>query len=247
MVREKRLIVTRADENIQDITDVSFPLIQWYAKRCGADFMVLDGDSPYDVGNGRYHYRIMVVGELLRSGYDRVLHLDADIIISPKCVDLFDWVHPFKVGSVLEDKGTRQDDRRARIAKIQEAWGDVSWTEGYINTGVFVVSRCHDVLFRPWVDEQGEPHYWTESGFDDVHLGWMIHYECQDVCELPYKLNHMSMFSEPWNGNADRLKSDIIHYAGGAKFPGTGWHHNPFSNHTVALMKMDKERLWASK
>ena len=246
-MREKRLIVTRADENIRDITDVSFPLIQRYAKQCGADFMVLDGDSPCNVGNGRYHYRIMAVGELLRSGYDRVLHLDADIILSPECIDLFDLVHPLRVGTVYEDKGTRQDDRRARIAAIQEAWGDVGWKNGYINTGVFIVSRCHDVLFRPWVDEQGEPHYWTENGFDDVHLGWMIHNEGQDVSELHYRLNHMSMFSEPWNGNADRLKSDIIHYAGGAKFLGTGLNRSSSSNHTVALMKMDKEILWDIK
>ena len=32
------------------------------------------------------------------------------------------------------------------------------------------------------------------------------------------KWNHMTMFSEPWNGNASRFDSNIIHYAGNGIF-----------------------------
>jgi hypothetical protein len=35
------------------------------------------------------------------------------------------------------------------------------------------------------------------------------------------KWNHMTMFSEPWNGNANRFDSYIIHYAGKGVFDKT--------------------------
>ena len=37
----KKLIVTRADDNIKEMTNITFPLIEEYAKKCGADFKVL--------------------------------------------------------------------------------------------------------------------------------------------------------------------------------------------------------------
>jgi hypothetical protein len=242
----KLAIVTRADENIRAITDVSFPLIKRFAKEWDADFIVLDGESPCNVGNGKYHYRIMEMANLLKK-YERVAHIDADVIMAPTCPNLFEWVQFENVGTVFEDKGTRQADRRARLAAVQSAWRDVGWREGYINTGVFVTSFIHNLLFRPFIDEQGQEHYWTESGFDDVHLGWMLNYECFGITELPYKCNHMSMFSEPWNGSKDRLKSHIIHYAGGARFPGSGWEGKDSQEHIVALMKQDKKVLWGSE
>jgi len=235
-------IVTRADENIRAITDISFPLIKRFAEKWNADFIVLDGESPCQIGNGKYHYRIMEIANLLKR-YERVAHLDADVIITPTCPNLFERVIFENVGTVFEDKGTRQKDRRARIKAVQDVWQDVNWTKGYINTGVFVVSYIHDVLFRPFVDEYGKKQYWTGNGFDDVHLGWMLNYECFGVTELSYRFNHMSMFSESWN-KKDRLKSYIIHYAGGAKFLNSGWESKNSQEHIVSLMKQKKKMLW---
>ena len=40
----------------------------------------------------------------------------------------------------------------------------------------------------------------------------------KEVKQLDYRWNHMTMFSEPWNDNADRFESFIIHYAGRGVF-----------------------------
>ena len=96
------------------------------------------------------------------------------------------------------------------IRLVQERWGDLGWTEGYINTGVFVVSKCHRDMF-----EKVNGEYWTEVfGFDDVHLGYQIRKLGYKVHELPYQFNHMSMFCEEWNDSPPREKSFLLHFAG---------------------------------
>ena len=235
----KLLVCTRADENIRELTDITFPSIRAYAERCGADFKVLDAPSACPVGDGRWHYRILFLRELL-DHYDRILHIDADVLITKDCPNLFEIVPQDHIGTIFEDKGSRLENRRRLIRCVQDVFGDVGWTEGYINTGVFLVSRQHEDIFAgmPTVQEgvdtsqmptDLEPGhvvehfdngwYWVGHGWDDVHLGYMIRKRGHPIHKLPYWFNHMSMFSEPWNGSADRFKSFIIHYAGQGGFP----------------------------
>jgi len=232
----KRAIATRADENIRAITDISFPVMEEYAAKCEADLLVLGNDYSCEDELGTRHYRIFEIRELLQS-YDEVASMDCDILIAPHCPNIFELA-PGKITTIFEDKGTRQDDRQKRIQAVQDAWGDVGWEEGYINTGVFVVSRKHADIFR-----RCRSQVWLSNGYDDVHLGYMIHAQKHEVHEIPFTFNHMSMFSESWNGNADRLNSYIIHYAGGGRFPGTFWSGKSSAEHVVALMKKDKEQL----
>jgi len=204
----KTLICTRADENIQQMCDIAHPLFKNYAEKCGADFQVLDHISGCTKGNGRYHYRIMLFKELLQE-YDRVLHLDTDMVLNVDCPNIFDVVPEGSIGTLYEDKGSRQPDRQGRMKAVQRSWGDINWTKGYINTGVFLVSKAHENIF-----ETHNGNYWTGPGEDDVHLGYKLNQYNHPVHELEFKWNHMTMFSEGWNNKADRFKSNIIHYAG---------------------------------
>jgi hypothetical protein len=90
------------------------------------------------------------------------------------------------------------------------AFRPVGWYRGYINTGFVVFNKIHQPIFDPIEDGQ----YWTGWGSDDIHLGYQIHRFGFKVHELSYKWNHMTMFSEPWNGSPSRFDSYIIHYAG---------------------------------
>lgn len=228
----KLLVTTRADEGIRDMTDLTHPIIKRFAKRWGADFSVLDHVSDCAVGNGKYHYRIMKLHDLLTE-YDRVLVIDSDVVINKNCPNLFDVVPYGKIGTIFEDKGSRKRNRRNRIKHIQDKWGSLDWKEGYINTGVFVVSKRHQVIFNKINGE-----YWTHKGFDDVHLGYQIHKLSLEIFELGYKFNHMAMFSEVWNGSPLRFDSYIIHYAGRGKFSDKG-------NRTrIDLIRDDIERIY---
>ena len=210
----KLLITTTADEKVREMTNLTHPIIKKFAKMWNADFLILDKDADCDVPMGKIHYRIMELYNLLGE-YDRVIQFDSDIVINKNCPNLFEIVPYDETGTVLEDKGSRQDNRRDRIRQAQELWGDLSWKEGYINTGVFVVSKPHREIFR-----KINGGYWTQLGFDCIHLSYQIQRLGLKIFELDYRFNHMSMFSEEWNGSPSRFDSHIIHYAGNAKFPG---------------------------
>lgn len=207
----KLLITTRADDNIKDITNITHPIIKKFAKSWGADFLKLEkyADCP---GYGKYHYRIMEHYFLLNE-YDRVLQLDSDILINKYCPNIFEIVPYNKIGTIFEDKGSRITERRKRIREIQELFGDIGWKSGYINTGVFLTSKIHRDIYQ-----KINGKLWIKNGFDDVHLGYNIKRFNFEIFELSFKFNHMTMFSEPWNGSQNRFESYIIHYAGNGIF-----------------------------
>jgi len=204
----KLLIVSRADSSIEEYTKFTFPIIKKYCEFVGADFKILDHVSECKKGNGVYHYRIMKIKELL-DDYDRVFHIDADILINKNCPNIFDEVPVDHIGTIYEDKGSRTSARHILIKMIQERYGNIGWKSGYINTGVFVVSKEHKDIFEKINNE-----FWEVEGQDDVHLGYNINKLGYKVHELSYKWNHMTMFSEPWNKRANRFNSYMIHYAG---------------------------------
>ena len=75
------LIITRADDNIKEMTQYTIPIMEEYAKKCGADFKILSHDPPFLTSDNKPHYRILKVYDLLDE-YDRVLCLDAYMIIN---------------------------------------------------------------------------------------------------------------------------------------------------------------------
>ena len=215
----KLLVATRTDDSVRELTALTHPIIRRFVEKWGADFLELS-EGPMDirpthpdeyVEDARRHYRIMRSSELFND-YDRILHIDSDVLIMPSCPNPFEVVPENCIGTILEDLGSRLAARRRSIFEVQQRWGDVSWKTGYINTGVFVVSREHRPIFQPVNDE-----YWTSFGVDDVHLGWQIHKHGFEIHELPYQFNHLGMFSEVWNGSPDKFDSHIIHYAGKAR------------------------------
>ena len=103
----KRLIITRADDNIKAMTDITLPIMREYAKKCDADFKIISGDAPFLSGDNLPHYRILEVADLLDE-YDRVLCLDADMIINKDCPNIFEVVPEDKIGTIFEDVGSRK-------------------------------------------------------------------------------------------------------------------------------------------
>jgi len=58
--------------------------------------------------------------------------------------------------------------------------------------------------------------------FAQTHLNYQMMKFRYKYIDLGYKFNHMSIFSESWNGSPSRFDSYIIHYAGGGKFSDKG-------------------------
>ena len=209
---KKLAVVTRSDEVVEEWAEFTHPLFKKYAEKCGAEFLIISGKAPFLDHDNQPHYRLLMIYKLLEE-YDRVLHLDTDMIINKNCPNIFDEVPEDTIGSIYEDIGIRMFDRRQKIAYIQNMWGDVNWKTGYTNAGTFLLSREHRDVFKP---HKGK--FWVTEGTADLHMSYNIHKYNFKVKELEFKWNHMTMFSEEWNNNASRFDSYIIHYAGRGVF-----------------------------
>tara|TARA_R110000824_G_scaffold13496_6_gene58726 strand:+ start:3180 stop:3932 length:753 start_codon:yes stop_codon:yes gene_type:complete len=213
----KLLITTRADETVREWIKLTHPLFRKYASRVGADFVILDEsfnchEAASGIGDGLWHFRIMKHYDL-HEQYDRILHLDGDVLLTPNCPNLFEHVPYDYIGTLHEDVGARKPNRLACMHAAQEKFGFIGWDSGYINTGVFITSKIHKDIFQ-----KTNGQYFTDWGTDDVHIGYRIKKLGYKVKSLSYQFNHMTMFSEEWNNFANRFDSHIVHYAGKGVF-----------------------------
>jgi len=199
----KYLVATRSDEEVATYTQFTHPILQNYAEKVNADFKIL-----HNIEDFHRHHRIFQLYDLLKD-YERIIVMDSDILITKDCPNLFDFVDYNEIGTVYEDVGTRRNDRRNRIAKIQSQRIDVGWREGYINTGVFVCSNIHRDLFK--VEDPSK--LWLDLGYDDVELGYRLNKMQIEVQELSPNFNFMSLFTN-LSPNMTKSCANIIHYAG---------------------------------
>ncbi len=209
----KFAMVTRCDSKARELANLTHDILQDYAKQWDCDFIVL-GDEIEDTGDyEKNHYRILEVQKLFNK-YERLVIIDSDVIIMPGTPNPFNIVDERFIGSIFEDVGSRKVHRQMVIKDIQEEFGGVGWTDGYINTGFFICSKQHRSIFN---DIDGK--LWYGFGYDDALIGYNIRRYGFIVNELDPKWNFTAMFSEPWNDNASRFDAYIIHYAGQARFP----------------------------
>lgn len=212
----RKAVIVRADKHLT-YGLITLPLIKRFAEKWKAEFIQFAHDPPFLTDDMLPHYRILKARELADS-YDRILLVDADVLITPDCPDPFWTVPDDCIGTIFEDRGSRKAQRYAIIAKIQRQFGEIGWKQGYSNAGFFMYNpKLHNAIWDPI-----NKRYWREWGSADVHMMYNIVKRQMKIYELSFKWNHMSMFSEPWNGSPHRYNSNIIHYAGGARFPDLG-------------------------
>lgn len=95
-MKEKRLILTicirndlTSGKNKGDIYEqyakYTLPLMEFYAKKTKSDFLVID--KPDCVFHTCNKFKI---GEFLDKDYDRVLYLDADVVVKPNSPNIFE-------------------------------------------------------------------------------------------------------------------------------------------------------------
>ncbi len=134
---------------------VTHPMLQNYAHRVGADFIVI-AEPKINLGN--HNFEKYQIYELLEK-YQRIIYIDTDIIITPQCPNLFQIVPENMFGAFIVSDYTYFHD--GAIKKIQAKLGDIGWKRKYFNAGVMVISQCHRGIFSPehgllkWSDESG--------------------------------------------------------------------------------------------
>lgn len=165
---EKRAVVTiRCGSDNADLYDVTLPLLRRYARKCGADLIVVDDNWR----TNELHPCALKAkcGTILDVGYDRVLYVDGmDIFVRPETPSLFDIVPKDRMGAFDEAPICDERFEVKRFATMQDYVKKFNLTHGashklkgfggYFNAGV--------LLF----DKKNNPFQWGIEWFDGDYL-----------------------------------------------------------------------------
>ena len=199
-LRQARAVVTIATgEAYEKIGRLTHPTLKAYADRIGAEFVVISESfcsTP--------HWEKFQIHNLLEQ-FDRILYLDTDLIVRQDTPDLFDLVPENQFGAFNEAPFT--PDRKGALIKACEDHGLKirEWGGKYYNSGIMVLSQCHQHLFQ-------KPELETFNFFEQSYLNAVLASEETPVFSLPYRFNRMTCL-DPITGE-DRQESWIVHYAG---------------------------------
>ena len=84
----KLAITTRTHTGFESISNLTYPSLIEYSKKCNADFIKLTKSINHEDSDGKSHYKILNNYDTLEE-YDRILHLDSDILITKNCPNIF--------------------------------------------------------------------------------------------------------------------------------------------------------------
>jgi lipopolysaccharide biosynthesis glycosyltransferase len=189
---------------------------QYYADKVGADLIVsdklhysIDICDPHYGANPAWTEKLRI-GELLKQ-YDRVLYLDADILISPSAQDVFKQytdptvIYMFNEGAVCDRMFERQ--------LIENKLGHLRWPildKGiiYYNAGVILASK--ECKLFDHTDLAGLQSVCNDVRFyEQTFFNYQIFKYDLKHRELASTYNRMDML-----GDQDYLEAHFIHYAG---------------------------------
>lgn len=183
---ERRAVVTLAVEDWGgELAALTVPSQQAYAQRLGADYLVIrkpviDSVAPF--------YEIFQLHDFFDT-YDRILYLDLDVLVRNDCPDLFHIVPASDLGVFFESP---LKDWGEEISQIQKEWRPLGWSRDYFNNGVMVMSRRHQVLFKPEFDLPRKVLY-----FDQTVINYLAQAHGLSFYDLGIEFNYMPILMWP--------------------------------------------------
>ncbi len=154
------------------------PCWEDYAARWKADIVVLTGcidDSEMALARSPAWQKLLILDQPWAQHYQRLLWLDADILISPRALNIFEYAaDPAKIGVCINGGRLSQAERQIYIERLhgvqfQADMAEMVWTEEtykqYLGDGLPV----HDVMYNTGVMVLSPPHH--NELFRDVYKG----------------------------------------------------------------------------
>jgi len=190
---------------------------QRYADIVGADLVVAEElHYPIKLENPRHTAspawtEKLYIGELLKT-YDRVLYLDADIIVAPHAENIFD-VYPdletmymFNEGQYLERQHVI--DKLTAIMGPLDNWPSVNDKPVYYNVGCMLISnQCP--LFDIATLEDLQKICNHIQYYEQTYFNYLLHRDGLKHEHISEKFNRMDAL-----GNENYREASFIHYAG---------------------------------
>lgn len=198
-----------------DWVELTEPSVQRYAERHGCDVVNLR-EPRLDLTVLRWrrrwrnlHLEKFQIHDLLED-YDRILYLDADVLIHPDAPNLFDRVPENAFGAVNEQLGLEAPKREQEWRWMQRRLGRLPNTpHRYFNAGVMLFSRQHQELFA----HRGR-RFAAGRWPDQNTLNYYAQREAVQMCWLSEEWNCMPVFGESFTQAERRRNAFMVHYAG---------------------------------
>lgn len=204
-------IVTMAFGPALDYSKYTLPIMGRYAKRIGADLCVID--QPYP--NVHPCFAKFKLGEYL-DRYERVIHLDADIMVMPSARNLFEWVADPVLGVQVQycDAAQRLHDREDYAAR--QMFGNVFTSKflyDYFCAGLMVLSQGHRSMFRVKYNTltiwNKVLTYHGSKWPDQTVLNYLVYASRMGRYDLEKSVHRFVHEDYP-----NRFRADFVHYGG---------------------------------
>jgi hypothetical protein len=210
----RRAVVTLAiGREGRGLLELSGPFMERYAARIGAEFLPITERRirhrlQWRKARVNLHLEKFQMGDLLDT-FDRLLYLDADILVSASAPDFFALTTPEELG-VVTDPGAENAWKRAEeMAAIAAKRGALeSPAPPYFNAGVLVLSRAHRELLR-FDPAKLVPGRWP----DQTYLNYESARQNLPRRYLDTKANFLPG-TPGWEDAAARRAAWMVHYAG---------------------------------
>lgn len=207
-----RVIVTAAvGEDAVRTLAASRPLMEAYARRVGADLVVLDwvGNPDYPMGCKYGAWAALAPGK-----WKRLLWADADVVFLPRSVDWFAACAADRIG-VYDELPFAEHAHRHMVQTYLDSLAPNGFPatapQHYFNAGlVHVPAACRDFLAPParlWVVDNGTGWHCAEQHIQNARL-WHGGY--------PFQLMDRRFNHETWirGGLGDATPESIVHLSG---------------------------------
>ena len=185
--------------NRERFLQYSRPTVEKYCEKHNVDLKII-GTKKYNLPvTHDYNYNIFEKYQVYDyiNGYERILRLDADVIIAPHCPNYFDS-DPEPIYVTYEDVRNRREQRLAEIQRIQGALGNVpNWKKGYFNSGVVLFSARHKEAFK---FDRSILRKALGAFKEQSSLNWNVRNCGFKVKDLGCDFNYLSLFEEGPSG-----------------------------------------------
>jgi len=187
----KYAVVTMAHGSIYDnIIDIVKPYFESYCNNYGFDLVII---NKVKIDGCAFNLEKFQIYDLLNK-YDRIAYLDADVIVHPNAPNVFDEVPEDMIGAIYDnshnDKNAPSQKSLDEMKTVQSKLGTIpNWNTEYINSGVMVVSKCHQQLFT-------HPEYrkkFNSKYKDQTLLNWNLQKHKFKIHRLDSKFNAMGI------------------------------------------------------
>ena len=222
----------------QEIYNICLKSVHAYAKKYGIDLFIIEKKEINFIHSKLEKFQFL---KIFSKGYERVLVMDSDILITPNALNIFDVYNNTSIMYALEenfskDKKLNRDPLICQILKgLREK---IEWPKNnknkyrFFNSGVMIIGNKFHSIFEniksvPQISGMFDPFK------DNTVINYLIVKNKIPFKPLDYSWNRMDFFiRDPTN---ERYKANFIHYAGlGYASPGN----------KLALVKKDFEALY---